>query len=375
MTRKRASNIDVKKINLQNTLFCLLKYDSISQPELARELHLSWPTVLQNVKELIERGLVKEAGSYASTGGRKARAFEAVKDAKVSLGIDITVSHISYVLVNLAGDVINYERKKINYSNDEAYYCMLGKSAVSFLSYSGYPSEKILGAGISVPGIVDKYGRSLNRSHAFDVRELSVETVGKYIPYPCRFINDANAALMAEAWEQDNTKTKAYISLNEFVGGAVATDGTLRTGNNMRAGEFGHQTLYPDGKVCYCGKKGCFDAYCASGVLSRHSGGSVNKFFKELKEGREELKPVLDEYLDNLAIEINNLRMAFDCTIIVGGLVGGYLEDYYDELKERLLERSTFDDDCKYLEICRYKQEASAIGAALLQPIEFVENL
>ena len=43
-----------------------------SKPEIAAELGISMPTVLQNVKELTESGIVEEFGEYESTGCRKA---------------------------------------------------------------------------------------------------------------------------------------------------------------------------------------------------------------------------------------------------------------------------------------------------------------
>ena len=81
------NNMDVKKQNRINTLRCLLKYDRISQPELAQKLNLSWPTVLQNVKELINLGLVHEVGAYKSTGGRKAKAYASIPDAKLAIAL------------------------------------------------------------------------------------------------------------------------------------------------------------------------------------------------------------------------------------------------------------------------------------------------
>lgn len=74
MKNSPTSNMDVKRRNRTNTLRCILNCEKITQPELAQLLALSWPTVLQNVKELTALGLVQEVGSFESTGGRKAKA-------------------------------------------------------------------------------------------------------------------------------------------------------------------------------------------------------------------------------------------------------------------------------------------------------------
>ena len=81
MTGSGANNRDVKKINRIRTIRSIFSCDRISQPELAAKVNNSWPTVLQNVKELMAMGLVQEVGTFESTGGRKARAFAPVRNA------------------------------------------------------------------------------------------------------------------------------------------------------------------------------------------------------------------------------------------------------------------------------------------------------
>lgn len=85
MTVQPVNNMDVKRNNRINTLRCILASGRVSQMELTQKLSLSWPTILQNVKELSELGLVREDGAYASTGGRKAKAYAPVWDARAAV--------------------------------------------------------------------------------------------------------------------------------------------------------------------------------------------------------------------------------------------------------------------------------------------------
>ena len=101
MTKSGASNRDVKKINRIRTMRSIFDCDRISQPELAAKVGNSWPTVLQNVKELMEMGLVQEVGTFESTGGRKAKAFAPVRNARYAVGLEITQNHIGAVLADL----------------------------------------------------------------------------------------------------------------------------------------------------------------------------------------------------------------------------------------------------------------------------------
>lgn len=374
MKTSPASNMDVKRRNRANTLRCILSCERISQMELAQKLALSWPTVLQNVKELLEMGFVQEVGQYESTGGRKAKAYAPVKDAKLAIGLDLTRNHVSVVLVDLSGQVVRYQRKSKPFSLDDAYLQELGALIRSVMD-SVCTAETILGVGISLPGIVDSEAGILRYSHILDLRDVPLSALSRYISYPCSFINDANAAGLAEIYGTSAVRNLIYLSLSNSVGGAILTDGTLYMGSNLRAGEFGHNTLVPGGRRCYCGKEGCLDAYCSARLLSDQAGGNLAAFFDGLRDGDTEKQAVWQEYLNYLAIAVNNLHMSFDCDVIVGGYVGAFLEEFGGPLRPLLEERNTFQPEASYLKFCRYRLEASAVGAALAQVEQFLQAL
>ena len=367
MKTSPANNMDVKRRNRANTL-------RISQMELAQRLALSWPTILQNVKELLEMGLVQETGQYESTGGRKAKAYAPVKNAKLAIGLDLTRNHVSVVLVDLSGQVVRYQRKSRSFSLDDAYLQELGVLIQSIMD-SAYTDETILGVGVSLPGIVDSEANLLRYSHILDLRDVPLHTLSRYIPYPCSFINDANAAGLAEIFGTSTVGNLIYLSLSNSVGGAILTDGTPYMGNHLRAGEFGHNTLVPGGRRCYCGKEGCLDAYCSARLLADHADGNLAAFFDGLRDGDAEKQAVWREYLGYLAIAVNNLHMSFDCDVIVGGYVGAFLEEFGGPLRSLLEDRNTFQPEASYLKYCRYRLEASAVGAALTQVEQFLQTL
>ena len=373
MRTEPANNMDVKRRNRSNTLRCLLQCERISQPELAQKLNLSWPTVLQNVKELSAMGLVQDVGSYESTGGRKAKAYAPVLDARLAAGLDITQNHVGLVLVDLSGQVLRYTRKKRVFSMEEEYLNGLGELISQFLREG--EGEKLLGVGISLPGIVSGDGQRLLYSHALNIYDVETASFSRNIPYPCVFINDANAGGLAELWKKPERENMVYLSLSNTVGGAIVTAGGLYTGVNLRAGEFGHMTLIPNGRKCYCGKVGCADAYLSAKVLSACTDGNLAQFFDRLREKDGKAMALWEAYLENLAVLVNNLRMAFDCDIIVGGYVGPFLAEFGGSLDEKLARRNTFQPDAAYRKPCLFHLEATAVGAALLQVERFLQNI
>lgn len=376
MVRKRASNIEVKKINRNQIFRYVNKHDRVSKPDISAELGISMPTVLQNINELIKQGLVHEVGEFKSTGGRKATAIAPIRNSYYALGIEITQNHIGVVLTDLSGDVLKHKRVYKPFFNNREYYKEMAEIALEFKSSEIDSDKEFLGVGISIPGIVDTRNNKILFSHALNLVNIESDRFSEFIPYPCIFINDANAAGLAEVYHYDKRLNAVYLSLSNSVGGAIIEErqsylsdspiaDKLYLGDNLRGGEFGHMTLIPDGDKCYCGKRGCFDVYCSAKTLSKHTGGKLEKFFEEMENGNEEFREIWNQYISYLSIEVNNLRMIFDCNVIIGGYVGGHIEPYISRLKEEVEILNTFEVDASYIQPCRYRVEASALGAAL----------
>ena len=340
----------------------ILKKGETSKQEIASELGLSMPTVLQNVKELVQNGLVIETGKYESTGGRKAAVLSIAEQFRAAVGIDITANHISYVLMDLCGKVIAKKRMKSVFANDSAYYQSVADNLDTCMRDIDADLIKILGEGFSLPGIIIKHDNVLVRSHVLKQNHMNLKPFSQRIPFPVSYENDANSALFAETHHIDTDMI--YLSLSISVGGAIYLNGKIFEGNHRRSAEFGHMIVEFNGKTCYCGKKGCADAYCSATVLLKYA-DSLEDFFECLQDGDTEIQTACDNYLDHLAVLITNLRMAFDCDIMLGGYVGGYLKQYMPELSCKAVQYNMFENDTLYLKNCTYEREASAIGAAM----------
>ncbi len=347
----------------------------ISRPELCHRLGLSMPTVMQNVRQLQAAGLIEEAGSLDSTGGRKAVALACVQKARIAVGLDLTVHHVSGVAVDLEGNILVQLRERRVFTANGGYAAALGKMVEALLEQSGFSSERVLGVGISMPGTFSEDGSLMLDSRLLRMQNLRTIELSRAIPLPCQFCNDANAAGFAEVWDVQSPPDALYLSLSNTVGGAILLGGRLYMGENQRGGEFGHITVQRDGRQCYCGKRGCLDAYCSAEVLSRLAEGNLEGFFQKLKSGDAKAHAAWERYLDDLAAGVDILRMAFDCPIILGGYVGAYMEDYLEPLRIRLAALNRFDRDGSYVRVCRYRTEASAVGAALLYVQAFLQGV
>lgn len=375
MNLKSKNSIEIKKIN-RNIIYKLIhRSKCISKQEIANILELSLPTVSENLKYLKNENLITEDGKFESSGGRKAKILTCVNDTKLSVGIDITKNHISMVIVDLMGEIVESKRITKKFKIEELYFEELKFILEEFIEDSSIDKEKILGIGISVPGILSNDKNQILYSHALELRNFDCSNFYKNIDYPCVMSNDANAASIAETWHREDINSAVYISLSNTVGGAIILDNKIYEGENQKSGEIGHMTMIPDGKSCYCGKRGCVDSYTSALILSSYTNGNLNEFFKLVNEGEEKLNEAWNSYLNYLAIVINNLRMLSDCNIILGGYVGGYMENYLQELEEKVKTRNTFEKDSDFIKVCKYKKESSAVGAALIYLDGFINNI
>ncbi len=375
LAANRVNSIEVKKMNRNAIYKFLYRHDPISIQEIAYTLNMSLPTVTQNIKELHERGLVTETGLFESTGGRKAKAIAYNSVAKYAVGLDITRNHVGIVLIDLSGRVIKNERIQYPFVNSKEYFKGVGEIVQSFIDDCTILANDILGVGIALPAILSDDSQSVSYAEVIDFKGGSVKAFSEFIPYPCTLSNDANAAGFAEMWGEESIENVAYLSLNNSVGGSIIIGKNIYNGQNHRSGEFGHMTIVPHGKTCYCGQKGCVDAYCSAKVLSDCTNGNIAEFFRLLKLNSEPQMSIWKEYVSHLVVAINNLRMLFDCNVILGGYAGAYMDEYIDQLRELVSKYNTFEVDGDYLHVCKYKMETTAVGAALLHVEHFIKNV
>ncbi|WP_257347432.1 ROK family protein [Pseudalkalibacillus decolorationis] len=158
--------------------------------------------------------------------------------------------------------------------------------------------------------------------------------------------NDANAALVGELWSMGKPyKSITMLTLGTGVGGANKIDGEIVRGHNWNGGEWGHVILYPNGRDCNCGKKGCIEQYLSGKALLRIANEQSNhsifengdEIFEAFVKGDKEIKPVVDVYLNDLVLVLYNLSIGLDSeAVIIGGGVIDSQDKWWHLLKQKL---------------------------------------
>lgn len=373
---QKLTNTDVKKLNKNRIFRLIYNSDKISRQEIADQLGLSLPTVNQNLKMLMEDELIEYVGNFTSTGGRRAQAITINNNARKAISVNIKADYINVDVVGLKGQIIYSMDVKAHFSKSSAYIEKLTDAVRHAADYVGADADDILGVGVTVPGILDDEKQILISAPPLKAKNYDFTKLISSIDYPVVVMNDARAEAYADHWFNGKSEDeKIYIMLGEGVGGAYINASAIRNGVHNRGGEFGHMVIHPGGKQCLCGKKGCLEAYVSEKVLSSELNTSLEDFFAQAEKGKPDYVDMLEEYIDNLALGINNIYTMMDCDIVLGGTVAPYIKRYEDRIKECLVNDYSFDTDADYLKISDGGGGKSGLGAALSFVARFIDGV
>ena len=375
MRRATATTTDLKLINRNRIYQYINDYDKVSKQDIVRDLGLSLPTVSQNLTELFDMGLLRYAGKFESSGGRKPKKISVIPDARMVIGVEIKMDHINILAIDLKGNITPRERLEYNFEASDQYGKCLAKEIEKYIKKKAITPESILGVGISVPGVISEEKTHVINAPTLRAKQVPIDALTKYITYETYIENDANAGGFAEVHSRKDLKTLAFLSVSEGVGGAFAYNGLLYRGTNNRGAEFGHMTIVSGGKQCACGKCGCLEAYISTSVLACGKDQGIDTFFEMLKKGDPSCKAKWDEYLSFLCMGINNIRTICDCNVILGGTLVRYIGDYYEDVKQRLSRIAVFDNNTDFLHLSNYTSNASGIGTALYFADRFIKTV
>lgn len=370
------STAELRRQN-RNRIYQFLYHSTgpVTKQMISEGLSLSLPTITQNFRDLMESGLIRWGHSLDSTGGRKPKTIEVIDDARIALGVEITMDAIRLVAVDLRGSCLADTLVPLRFFDSDEYLCRLEEEIERLIQTNHFDRKKLLGVGIALPGVLEKETGVIALAPSLNIRKMTVQSITRHIHFPVRVENDATSGARAETWGSQDEAVRAYVSISEGVGGCIMYGTHPYPGNNGRAGEFGHMRIVPNGRACQCGKLGCFEAYCSTTRLSHDFDCSLDGFFIHLKEGTTRYVNAWETYLDHLALGLNNIRMMLDCDIVLGGLMSQYLGGYLSALNARLRELDSFDSPHRYLTLSRLGVQSNATGAALALVHDFIQQI
>ena len=240
--------------------------------EICGSMGISLPTVNTLLTDLIRSGEIIKQGRAASQGGRKPDLYRLAPDAFYVVAVDLSKYAVSLALYNcLQIQVKDQIAYKLQLNNEEETFEQLCQHLEAYMLASGFPSQKIIAIGISMPGLIDSKA-GINHTYLnFGGKSLQAHLESRF--QQAVFLeNDARAMTLAEFkfGAAKNTQNVLGIFVGWGIGLGIVIDGKLYQGTSGFAGEFAHSPLFESQEInCTCGKKGCLEAIASGTSIVR----------------------------------------------------------------------------------------------------------
>jgi predicted NBD/HSP70 family sugar kinase len=257
-----ASSETARHINRDIVLQMIRSRQPISRAELARHSGLQRSTVSLIIEQLIDEKWVQEGAIARRPRGRRPTLLGLSEDLVV-IAADVHPAQSAVAVVDLNGRLLS--RSVIPLSANPTAAVDLLIDCILRLK-ANFPRKSVEGIGISLPGRVDPKTERLifaPNLHwpVFDIKKAIERKTGLHVALE----NAANACLLAELWfgRMDGVRNAVLVTVSEGIGTGIFANGHLVTGQHGMAGEFGHAPLDPNGPLCACGMKGCWETFAS----------------------------------------------------------------------------------------------------------------
>ncbi len=259
------------------------------------------------------------------------------------VGIDIGGTEIKYGLIGESGEIL--EKGSMDTQANLGSTILLEKI---YSIVDSYAQRGIGGIAVSSTGQVDGiHGKVIGGIPLIPgwIGTDLVEILEKKYRLPAVLENDVNCAALGEFWKGAGKGEKDFLCLTigTGIGGGIVIDGDIYRGAGYAAGEFGHFQIEKNGRVCSCGKRGCYEAYASTGSLIRLVKEKISlelngrEIFGMIHRGEREFVEMFDLWCDYITDGLGTLSYIFNPSlIIIGGGVSAQGEFLTGRLKESL---------------------------------------
>jgi predicted NBD/HSP70 family sugar kinase len=272
---------DIRNINQTVLLHLIRERQPISRVDIARITGLHPGTISSIVLRLIRKGVIFEGAEGPSSGGRKPTYLNINAENAYILGIDIGVRDTAYAVSDFNGRIL--KQKNTITDGDPREFISKLAGEINKLIKREYSRVKFAGVGVSVPGLIRRETGEVAVSPNLSWKDLPLKALLEAkLQLPVYVENDANAAAFSELWygplEDIKVKTLIYILVVDGLGCGLIINGELHVGSKVGMGGFGHMCIEPNGELCSCGRKGCWETLASeSATIARYHRLMSNK--------------------------------------------------------------------------------------------------
>lgn len=258
----------IQKIKIIKYLYV---HGAKTNADICRHLRISAPKSFSLLNELIDSNLIEKQGRGISIGGRKPDLYGIKEKSLFVLSIDMGIYKTRMsIFDNKNTNITGIKTFSIGLDNNAATLEKLVEHVNELIKVSGIDSSKLMGIGISMPGLVDSHN-GINYTYLNfgnkSVRDILIKKFNR----PVFIENDAKAAALAEFrfGIAKRKKNVLVLYLDWGIGLGLILDGKIYRGSSGFSGEFSHIPMIENGLLCHCGKNGCIETVASGTAITR----------------------------------------------------------------------------------------------------------
>jgi glucokinase-like ROK family protein len=312
----------VRKYNSAVVLNTIRHRAPLSRAEVAKFTGLNRSTVSQIINSLLESKLVQETVLQSDRVGRPGLLLELNPNCGFAVGIEIGVDFISLVVTDFVANVL-WRQRIISDIHDSLDIVLerAFKMTEEALRKGNSLNMRPLGIGLGIPGLVDLIHGELKFAPNLGWKNVPICNLwSRRFNLPIFVDNEAKAAALGEYYFGIARGQNNFIFLNAGVGlgAGIMIDGKLFRGSHGYASEVGHMIMDPQGEVCGCGNRGCWETQAGPRAV-------IRRFRETLEQGvPSAVLHAANNELDNITFETiaNAANQGDDAALIAMHEVG-----------------------------------------------------
>ena len=372
-------------------LYEIYSNDGLTRSEIAEVLDFTIPQVSLFLSHLFDIGIIKVYEDIDKKNKRKIKKVKLNSDNFILMGIKIDPGKIESVVTNSNRKLIDHSIVHFPLSNKKGYKKtqeIILHHIFNTISEFTSKYKNICGIGIASAGIVNYQNQSIVAfPEIYDWNEffLRKEIENKFsLPIILTGQGSSKTRFYSYLDEIKSNKDFIYISVDDTLSMGIYYSKHIYRNNISEEPNIEHYTVDPDGKLCYCGKRGCLNIFSSfqsmkNTILKEVENGTESALsnysyyftftdlLKEANKGDKLANQVLDISIKNLGFAIGNIINLFTPKKI---LIGGYFSEYIELYKKIISKQinkylSPFIRDTIEIKFIDEDKFSAPIGAAL----------
>ena len=223
-------------------------HTEISGAEIARLVGLQPSTLVYILRSLRQRQFIKisRIGTQQGGAGKPPTLWRLVPEKGYVIGLEVIPNEIRATVIDFACKTVFQDTSTFVQTVGKDN---LAKSIVTcirhLLEKVTLPTEKIIGAGIALTGLIDRKNGVIRYSRKLNVQNYPIQSeLNEHFEFPLEIVNDANAGALGlkwhlgtMIWHHDHV---VFLTLNEkigYMGAGLVLSNRLFEGAHGTAGE------------------------------------------------------------------------------------------------------------------------------------------